>query len=38
MDREEKQAVMEYCAETRQSLSDLVTESVESLVEDVVKE
>ncbi len=35
MDRAEKQALMKYCREQRQSLTELVTEAVESVAADV---
>jgi ParB/RepB/Spo0J family partition protein len=38
LDREEKQAVMEYCHQHRRSLTDVVTESVRSLATDVTDE
>lgn len=36
--REEKQAIMDYCANTRQSLTDLVTAEIKSLVDTVAVE
>ncbi len=38
LDREEKQAVMEYCHQHRRSLSDVVTETIRSLAADVSEE
>jgi len=38
LDRSEKEAVMEYCHRTRQSLSDIVSERIESLAQDVAAE
>ncbi|MGB9933917.1 ParB/RepB/Spo0J family partition protein [Haloarcula amylolytica] len=38
LDREEKQAVMEYCHQNRRSLTDVVTETIRSLATDVVEE
>lgn len=33
--RNEKQAVMDYCAETKQSLTDLVSAEIKSLVDEI---
>lgn len=38
MDRDEKQALMAYCREQRQSLTEIVTETLESLATDVAEE
>jgi len=38
LSREEKRAIMDYCAETRQSLTTLVTEEIEALAAEVTTE
>lgn len=38
LDHDEKQAIMEHCHQTHQSLSKIVTERIEALAQDVVKE
>lgn len=37
LDHDEKQAIMEHCHQTRQSLSEIVTERIEALAQDVVE-
>ncbi len=37
LDHEEKQAIMEHCHQTRQSLSEIVTERIEALAQDIAE-
>jgi ParB-like chromosome segregation protein Spo0J len=37
LDHDEKQAIMEHCHQTRQSLSEIVTERIEALAQDVAE-
>jgi hypothetical protein len=38
LDRAKKQAIMEYCRKNRRSLTDIVTETIESLAADAERD